>query len=99
MVVKAHGFHRSRPSRLRYARRAFSRAFVPGGASAAGSPRFSPEARTANQPIIDLLGQIAQRHRATPAQIALAWLLAQRPWIVPIPGIRKLERLGKPRRG
>jgi len=56
-------------------------------------PRFSPEARTANQPIVELLGQIAQRHRATPAQVALAWLLAQRPWIVPIPGTRKLERL------
>jgi aryl-alcohol dehydrogenase-like predicted oxidoreductase len=56
-------------------------------------PRFSPEARTANQPIVELLGQIAQRHSATPAQVALAWLLAQRPWIVPIPGPRKLERL------
>jgi aryl-alcohol dehydrogenase-like predicted oxidoreductase len=58
-------------------------------------PRFSPEARTANQPIVDLLGQIAQRHDATPAQVALAWLLAQRPWIVPIPGTRKLERLAE----
>ena len=56
-------------------------------------PRFSREARTANQPIVDLLGQIARRHGATPAQVALAWLLAQRPWIVPIPGTRKLERL------
>ena len=56
-------------------------------------PRFSPAARTANQPIVDLLGQIARRHGATPAQVALAWLLAQRPWIVPIPGTRKLERL------
>jgi aryl-alcohol dehydrogenase-like predicted oxidoreductase len=56
-------------------------------------PRFSPEARTANQPVIELLGQIAGRHDATPAQIALAWLLAQKPWIVPIPGTRKLERL------
>jgi aryl-alcohol dehydrogenase-like predicted oxidoreductase len=56
-------------------------------------PRFSPGARTANQPIVKLLGQIAQRHGATPAQVALAWLLAQRPWIVPIPGTRKLERL------
>jgi aryl-alcohol dehydrogenase-like predicted oxidoreductase len=58
-------------------------------------PRFSPEARTANQPIVDLLGQIAQRGDATPAQVALAWLLAQRPWIVPIPGTRKLERLAE----
>jgi aryl-alcohol dehydrogenase-like predicted oxidoreductase len=58
-------------------------------------PRFSPEARTANQPIVDLVGQIARRHDATPAQIALGWLLAQRPWIVPIPGTRKLERLGE----
>jgi aryl-alcohol dehydrogenase-like predicted oxidoreductase len=52
-------------------------------------------ARTANQPVVDLLGQIAQRHDATPAQVALAWLLAQRPWIVPIPGTRKLERLAE----
>jgi len=56
-------------------------------------PRFTPEARKANQALIDLLAGIAARHRATPAQIALAWLLAQRPWIVPIPGTRKLERL------
>jgi aryl-alcohol dehydrogenase-like predicted oxidoreductase len=56
-------------------------------------PRFSPEAREANQPIVELLGQIAERHGATPAQIALAWLLAQKPWIVPIPGTRKPERL------
>jgi len=56
-------------------------------------PRFSPEAREANQPIVELLGQIAGRHDATPAQIALAWLLAQKPWIVPIPGTRKPERL------
>jgi aryl-alcohol dehydrogenase-like predicted oxidoreductase len=56
-------------------------------------PRFSPEARAANQPIVELLGEIAQRYGATPAQIALAWLLAQQPWIVPIPGTRKLERL------
>jgi aryl-alcohol dehydrogenase-like predicted oxidoreductase len=56
-------------------------------------PRFTPEARKANQALVDLLGKIAERKKATPAQIALAWLLAQRPWIVPIPGTRKLERL------
>jgi len=56
-------------------------------------PRFTPEAMKANQPILDLLGRIATRKRATPAQIALAWLLAQKPWIVPIPGTRKLQRL------
>jgi aryl-alcohol dehydrogenase-like predicted oxidoreductase len=56
-------------------------------------PRFSPEARRANQAMVDLLGKIAERKQATPAQIALAWLLAQKPWIVPIPGTRKLERL------
>jgi aryl-alcohol dehydrogenase-like predicted oxidoreductase len=56
-------------------------------------PRFTPEARKANQALVDLLGRIAQRKHATPAQIALAWLLAQKPWMVPIPGTRKLERL------
>ena len=56
-------------------------------------PRFTPEARKANQALVDLLGEIAKRKQATPAQIALAWLLAQKPWIVPIPGTRKLERL------
>jgi len=56
-------------------------------------PRFTPEAMQANQPLVDLLGQIAARKDATPAQIALAWLLAQEPWIVPIPGTRKLARL------
>jgi len=56
-------------------------------------PRFTPEALKANQALIDLLGGIANRKNATPAQIALAWLLAQKPWIVPIPGTRKLERL------
>ena len=56
-------------------------------------PRFSPEARKANQALIDLLAKIAQRKKATTAQIALAWLLARKPWIVPIPGTRKLERL------
>lgn len=56
-------------------------------------PRFTPEALKANQALIDLLGSIAERKKATPAQIALAWLLAQRPWIVPIPGTTKLNRL------
>jgi len=56
-------------------------------------PRFTPEAMTANQALVDLLGKIAQKKKATPAQIALAWLLAQKPWIVPIPGTTKLERL------
>ena len=56
-------------------------------------PRFSPEARKANQSLIDLLGDIAKHKQATPAQIALAWLLAQKPWIVPIPGTTKLHRL------
>jgi len=56
-------------------------------------PRFTPEARKANQALVDLLQQIAQRKNATPGQIALAWLLAQRPWIVPIPGTTKLHRL------
>ena len=56
-------------------------------------PRFAPEARKANQALVDLLGSIATRKQSTPAQIALAWLLAQKPWIVPIPGTRKLERL------
>jgi len=56
-------------------------------------PRFTPEALKANQALVDLLGKIAQRKKATPAQIALAWLLAQKPWIVPIPGTTKLHRL------
>jgi aryl-alcohol dehydrogenase-like predicted oxidoreductase len=56
-------------------------------------PRFTPEARKANQALVDLLGEIAKRKKATPAQIALAWLLAQKPWIVPIPGTTKLTRL------
>ena len=56
-------------------------------------PRFSPEARKANWALIDLLIKIGEQKGATPAQLALAWLLAQRPWIVPIPGSRKLERL------
>jgi aryl-alcohol dehydrogenase-like predicted oxidoreductase len=56
-------------------------------------PRFTPEARKANRALVDLLGKIAAQKKATPAQIALAWLLAQKPWIVPIPGTTKLERL------
>jgi aryl-alcohol dehydrogenase-like predicted oxidoreductase len=56
-------------------------------------PRFSPEARKANQAVVDLLGRIAEQKKATPAQIALAWLLAQKPWIVPIPGTTKVSRL------
>jgi aryl-alcohol dehydrogenase-like predicted oxidoreductase len=56
-------------------------------------PRFTPEARRANQALVDLLRTIAERKKATPAQIALAWLLAQKPWIVPIPGTTKLNRL------
>jgi len=56
-------------------------------------PRFTPEARKANQALVDLLAQIGERKKATPAQIALAWLLAQKPWIVPIPGTTKLSRL------
>ena len=56
-------------------------------------PRFTPEARQANQKLVDLLAAIGRRKKATSAQIALAWLLAQKPWIVPIPGTTKLTRL------
>jgi len=56
-------------------------------------PRFTPENRRANQALVDLLSKFAQRKKATSAQIALAWLLAQKPWIVPIPGTTKLHRL------
>ena len=56
-------------------------------------PRFAPEALKANQALVDLLRRIAERKKTTPAQIALAWLLAQKPWIVPIPGTTKLSRL------
>ena len=56
-------------------------------------PRFTPEARKTNQALVDILREIAERKKATPAQIALAWLLAQKPWIVPIPGTKKLSRL------
>jgi aryl-alcohol dehydrogenase-like predicted oxidoreductase len=58
-----------------------------------GLPRFTPEARKANRPVVDLLAQIGAQKHATPAQIALAWLLAQKPWIVPIPGTTKVSRL------
>src|SRR5207249_3451008 len=56
-------------------------------------PRFTPEARKANQALVDVLGEIAARKKVTRAQIAIAWLLAQKPWIVPIPGTTKLHRL------
>jgi aryl-alcohol dehydrogenase-like predicted oxidoreductase len=56
-------------------------------------PRFTPEARKANQALVDLIGKFAEQKNATPAQIALAWVLAQKPWIVPIPGTTKLHRL------
>jgi aryl-alcohol dehydrogenase-like predicted oxidoreductase len=56
-------------------------------------PRFSAEARKTNQAVVDLLGEIAARKKATPAQVARAWLLAQKPWIAPIPGTTKLHRL------
>jgi aryl-alcohol dehydrogenase-like predicted oxidoreductase len=56
-------------------------------------PRFTPEARKANQAVVDLLAELARQQQASPAQIALAWLLAQKPWIVPIPGTTKLQRL------
>jgi aryl-alcohol dehydrogenase-like predicted oxidoreductase len=56
-------------------------------------PRFTPEARKANRALVDLLKEIGERKKGTPAQIALAWLLAQKPWIVPIPGTTRLHRL------
>ena len=56
-------------------------------------PRFTPENRKANQAMVDMVGKFAQQKKVTPAQIALAWLLAQKPWIVPIPGTTKLHRL------
>ena len=56
-------------------------------------PRFAPEARKANQALVDLIGTVAKRKNATPAQIAIAWLLSQKPWIVPIPGTTKQHRL------
>jgi aryl-alcohol dehydrogenase-like predicted oxidoreductase len=79
------------------------RGFLTGTISAATSfdssdirstiPRFTPQAREANQALVDLLGRIAAPMHATPAQVALAWLLAQKPWIVPIPGTRRVERM------
>jgi aryl-alcohol dehydrogenase-like predicted oxidoreductase len=59
----------------------------------AGFPRYTPEALAANRPVVDLLRSVAQEKNATPAQLALAWLLAQKPWIVPIPGTTKLAHL------
>ncbi|MGB8381608.1 MAG: aldo/keto reductase, partial [Dermatophilaceae bacterium] len=56
-------------------------------------PRFTPEARQANQAVVDLIRRIAEAKHATPAQVAIAWLLAQKPWIAPIPGTRRLDRL------
>jgi len=56
-------------------------------------PRFTPEARKANQAVVDLIAKVAERKKATSAQIALAWVLARKPWIVPIPGTTKLHRL------
>ena len=67
--------------------------FDPNADLRATFPRFTPDAMTANKGVIDLLREVGARKKATPAQIALAWLLSQRPWIVPIPGTRKLERL------
>jgi aryl-alcohol dehydrogenase-like predicted oxidoreductase len=64
-----------------------------GNDNRAGLPRFTPEARKANRPVVDLLTEIGRQKHATPAQIALAWLLARKPWIVPIPGTTKLHRL------
>jgi aryl-alcohol dehydrogenase-like predicted oxidoreductase len=58
-----------------------------------GIPRFAPEARKANRALVDLLADIAAQKKSTPAQIALAWLLAQKPWVTPIPGTTKLHRL------
>ena len=59
------------------------------------APRFAPEVRTANLALVDFLKQLAERKRATPAQIALAWLLAQKPFIVPIPGTRNIDHLNE----
>jgi aryl-alcohol dehydrogenase-like predicted oxidoreductase len=56
-------------------------------------PRFTPEGRKANRPVVDLLARVGSKKNATPAQIALAWLLARKPWIVPIPGTRRLDHL------
>jgi aryl-alcohol dehydrogenase-like predicted oxidoreductase len=69
--------------------------FDPNADMRSAFPRFTPDAITANQPVIDLLKQLAEKKGATPAQIALAWVLAQKPWIVPIPGTRSLNHLGE----
>jgi aryl-alcohol dehydrogenase-like predicted oxidoreductase len=66
---------------------------IPGNDFRANLPRFTPQAMAANQALVDLLKRVAERKQATPAQIAIAWLLAQKPWIVPIPGTTKLHRL------
>jgi len=66
-----------------------------GAPTCAAGSRFSPEARASNQQIVDTVRQIAAQHGATPAQIALAWLLTQQPWIVPVPGTRRIQRLQK----
>ena len=60
-----------------------------------GFPRFTPEALAANMPVVDLIKRFAEKKDATPAQIALAWLLAQKPWIVPIPGTRRMDHLAE----
>lgn len=70
-----------------------STARLPPASSRSRNPRFTQEALKANRAVIDLLERIAAQKNGTPAQIALAWLLAQKPWIVPIPGSRKIERL------
>ena len=69
--------------------------FDPKADMRSGFPRFTAEAITANQPVIDLLKELAARKKATPAQIALAWVMAQKPWIVPIPGTRSLDHLSE----
>ena len=61
----------------------------------AGFPRFSPENIAANRPIVEFLGQFAKQKNSTPAQISIAWLLAQKPWIVPIPGTRRIDHLNE----
>lgn len=70
-----------------------STSFDPGNDIRSSIPRFAPEALRHNEAVVDLLAGLAQRKGATPGQIALAWLLARKPWIVPIPGTRKLHRL------
>jgi len=69
--------------------------FDPNADMRSGFPRFTADAITANQPVIDLLKKLAEKKGATPAQIALAWVMAQKPWIVPIPGTRSLDHLSE----